>query len=241
MADHAPSSSTLVIAGRENYTARVRAFMHQHGLHKVIAFAGGSDDQLDGIADEAMQQSYKRAMQHKETYIIGQAVRKLQGYRIAILCGGTRWGVPKTAAVKAKEYGLHTIGVYPYIGRGHALDNALLDLAVCVEPLYGESYWGDESPIFTQLLDGVIVYGGSAGTLVEMAHILKMNEVILKKGGLPKYIVPIAGTGGVADGLPFIWSKTEIREQSLPTKRMRNGIEAADFLIEKLILTDYLN
>ena len=68
-----------------------------------------------------------------------------------------------------------------------------------------------------------------------------MNEGILKKNGMPKYIVPIAGTGGVAGGLPFIWSKTEIRAASLPAQRVMNGVEAADFLIAKLMLTDYLD
>jgi predicted Rossmann-fold nucleotide-binding protein len=241
MDDDKHDRSKIVCAGREHYTAHIQAFMHQHGLHKIIAFSGGADDSLEGIPDAALQHSYKRAMQQKEEYIVEQAMRKLRGYRIAILCGGTTWGLPQTAALKAKQYGFTTIGVYPYIGLRHVLDSELLDLSVCVEPLYGESYWGDESPIFTQLLDGVIVYGGSAGTLVEMAHILKMNEVILKKGGMPKYIVPIAGTGGVADGLPFIWSKTEIRNKSLPTHRITNGVEAADVLIEKLLLTDYLD
>jgi len=193
MEDAKHHSSKIVVAGRENYTARLQTFMHQHGLHKIIAFSGGSDDKLEGIPDESLQTSYKRAMQQKEEYIVDQAMRKLQGYRIAILCGGTKWGIPQTAAVKAKKYGFKTIGVYPYIGLRHALDSALLDLSVGVEPLYGGSAWGDESPIFTKLLDGVIVYGGSAGTLVEMAHIFKMNEGILKKNGMPKYIVPIAG------------------------------------------------
>jgi predicted Rossmann-fold nucleotide-binding protein len=230
----------IIVAGKEDYTTSIQAFMYQHGLHKVIAFSGGSDDRLEGVSDESIQSTYKVAIQQKEDYIIDQAVRKFQGYRIAILSGGTKWGVPKTAATKAKKYGLKTIGVYPYIGINHALGDDLLDLSICVEPICGESHWGDESPTFTKLLDGVIVYGGGAGTLVEVAHLLKMNEVILKKGGLLKYIVPIAGTSGVADGLPFIWSKTDIRDKSMPSKRVMSGAEAADLLIDKLILTDYL-
>lgn len=229
-----------IIYSPENFSNHIQQFMREHGLHKIIAFSGGTDDRLEGVFDQSIQENYREVMRQKEEYLIEQAVCKFQTYRIAILSGGTTWGVPNTTVTKAKKFNLKTIGIYPHVGRKHALDGGILDLSICVEPSYGDSCWGDESSIFTKLLDGVIVYGGGAGTLVEISHLLKMNETILKDGGTPKFIVPISGSGGVADGLPFIWSKTEIRHKSMPTRRVINGAEAADLLIEKLMLDDYV-
>jgi hypothetical protein len=103
----------------------------------------------------------------------------------------------------------------------------------------GDSAWGDESQIFTKLLDGAIVYGGSAGTLVEMAYLLKANDKRLKKGERPKYIVPISGSGGVADGLPFVWSKPHVLTRSMPGRLIASGSGAARFLIEHLDIEFY--
>lgn len=216
-------------------------FKHRHGLHKIIAFSGGADAELHGVAqDDPLQAQYKQCVAAIEGRLIGDAVGKFRGHRIAILTGGTKWGVPKTATVEAKKHGLKTIGIFPLTGEKHALNEDLLDLSFCIEPAYGDSRWGDESPVFTNLLDGVIVYGGGAGTLTECAHLLKINEAILKAGiDSPKYIVPISGTGGVADGLPFIWAKPEVRNHCMPDHRVTSGIEAANIIIEKLNLFDY--
>lgn len=216
-----------------SYTQLVDDFKLNHGIHKIIAFSGGTDDKLEGVSNELIQRMYKRVMKKKQRFIIEDAMKKFRGYRVAILTGGTRWGVPLTATVLAKKYGFLTIGVYPFKGKKDVLGPKCLDLALCVEPDFGDSHWGDESILFTKLLDGVIVYGGGAGTLIEMAHVLKLNESLLKRGS-HKYIVPIAGSGGVADELTFVWGKTEIRQRSMPLQRILSGSDAADFLIDKL-------
>lgn len=230
----------IIVSGKEDYSSFIEKFMQFHGLHKIVAFSGGSDDRLEGVTDEVIQNNYREIMQQKEEFILDQAIRKFQGCRIAILSGGTKWGIPKTAILKARRYGLKTIGIYPFIGINHALDEDLLDLSISVNSIYGDSCWGDESSIFTKLLDGVIVYGGGAGTLVEMAHLLKMNEILIKRGSVLKYIVPISGSGGIADSLSFMWSKIEIRDKAMPPKRIFSGAEAADFLIDKLDLMDFI-
>jgi len=236
------------IRGEKNYSGIIHDFMKENGLHKIIAFSGGSDSEISGIAaDDPIQAQYKEFAKAHEERIIGDAIKKLSNYQVAILTGGTKWGVPNTATIKAKEYGMKTIGVFPLAGRKHALPDNLLDISFCVEPFVGESRWGDESPIFTNLLDGVIVYGGGAGTLIECAHILKMNEAIMKKrttsenekNETVKFIVPIYGTGGVAEGLPFVWGKAEVRLECMPFKRVANGLEAVDILCQKLNLDDY--
>src|SRR6056297_1367011 len=156
------------IKGEKNYSRIISDFMKEHGLHKIIAFSGGSDSEISGIAkDDPIQNQYKEFTRAHEERVIGDAVQKLKNYRIAILTGGTEWGVPKTAATKAKEHGMKTIGIFPLAGKKYTLPEDILDISLCVEPFVGESRWGDESPIFTNLLDGVIVYGGGAGTLIE--------------------------------------------------------------------------
>ncbi len=229
------------VSSMNNCTAIIADFKHKHGLHKIIAFSGGADAELSGISKEdPLQSQYKQCAAAIEERLIGDAIGKFRGHRIAILTGGTKWGVPKTAAIEAKKCGLKTIGVFPITGKKHALGEDLLDLALCIEPMYGESRWGDESSVFTNLLDGVIVYGGGAGTLTECAHLLKINEALLKSGDASlKYIVPLAGTGGVADGLPFIWAKPEVRNLCMPNRRVTGGAEAADIIIEKLNLFDF--
>lgn len=233
--------TTVHVSGSHNCAKILADFKHQNGLHRIIAFSGGADSELNGVSkDDPLQKQHQEYAAALETRFIGEAIRKFQGFRIAILTGGTRWGVPNTATIEAKKCHLQTIGVFPLTGKKHALGNDILDLSICVEPFSGESRWGDESSVFTNLLDGVIVYGGGAGTLIECAHILKINEALLKSGtDFLKYIVPIAGTGGVADGLPFVWAKPEVRSRCMPNERVTNGDRAAEIIIEQLNLEDF--
>ncbi|OGG47629.1 hypothetical protein A3D66_01310 [Candidatus Kaiserbacteria bacterium RIFCSPHIGHO2_02_FULL_50_9] len=238
---HSHREDELIVSPNINLTELVEEFKKEYGLHRTIAFSGGSDDRPEGIEDRVLEASLAEALQKKERYIIAQAIERLQGYRIAILCGGTKWGVPNTAAQEAKRVGLTTIGVYPFTGKKHALGPDFLDLRICVEPEFGVSRWGDESSIYAKLLDGVVVYGGSAGTLVEVAHILKMNEAMIDKNETPKLIVPISGTGGVAEGLPFIWGKPRVRSVSIPLEKITSGSRAAELLIDRLNLDDFVD
>ncbi len=228
------------------YQAYIDDFLRQHGLHRIIAFCGGSDEQLEGVKDKNLQARYSEVMEAKQVAVLEDAMSQFQGFRVAILTGGTEGGVPERATTIAKRLGLATIGILPATGAKFSLGydstigRQLLDLKIIVHPSTGESAWGDESPVLTKLLDGAIVYGGSAGTLIEIAHLLKMNDKRIKKGSVPKYIVPISGSGGVADGLPFVWSKPHVLARSLPKKLITSGREAARFLIENLDIEFYL-
>jgi predicted Rossmann-fold nucleotide-binding protein len=233
-------SKEVVVASATPLSEIITAFKHERGIHCVIAISGGSDSRPEGIDDEKLEAQWKDVMERKEQAIIGAFMRRLQGYRIGILCGGTKWGVPKRAATEAKRFGLTTIGVYPLAGRKHALGPDLLDLRICVEPGYSTSFWGDESPLYAKLLDGVVVYGGGAGTLVEVAHILKINEALIDKDEKPKLIVPLSATGGVADGVPFLWGKADVRKKTIPANKIVSGTDAAQLLINELNLDDFL-
>jgi len=233
-------SNELTMSAGTNYTKHIKEFMTLHGLHKIIGFSGGSDDRLPGISPEdELHQQFKVFRSSFDRRIVRDALSVLRGHRVAILTGGTKWGVPETACTMAKEMGFRTIGVFPKAGRKYAMDDSLLDLAICVDPLMGESRWGDECPVWVSLCDGIIVIGGGAGTLTECAHIQKINEALVKYNRMPKYIVPIHGTGGVAEQLSQIWAKPEIKAVSMPADRVHNGADAANILIDCLHLYDY--
>lgn len=220
----------------------VKEFLHRHGLHHVVAFSGGASTDLPGVAkDDPLQAQFGHVQKEREIRIVRDALNVLRHYRIAVLTGGTRFGFPQISAEIAKEMGLKTVGVFPQTAcdKGHVL--SCLDLPICVVPAYGVSAWGDESSVFCKLLDAVIVCGGGAGTLIEAAHLLKMNESLVKKRKeddsiQPKIIVPIHGTGGVADGLPFVWGKQEIKIACMPQHRVESGLDAAAYIQDRLDL-----
>ncbi|WP_076866158.1 SLOG cluster 4 domain-containing protein [Bradyrhizobium mercantei] len=212
----------------------IARFKSETGVRVIIAFSGGADSGLGEKAPAPVKDFLQQRMNEE----IKEAVEYLSEYRIAALSGGTKYGVPAVAAQCAKEAGIPTIGVYPKCGEKHALPEAFLDLRICVESLFGDSAWGDESPVFAKLLDGVVVYGGGAGTLIEAAHILKCNESLIKKGR-PKFIVPIRGSGGTADSLPYFPGKVEVRSACMPSDAISSGHDAAEWLENQLNLFDY--
>lgn len=215
----------------------VSDFKKNYGLHHIIAFSGGASMDIPGVSsDDPLQEQYGQIQKEREARIVRSALNILRHYRIAVLSGGTRFGFPKTAVEVAKEMQLKTIGVFPKTAyeKGYVLKEP--DLLICIHPQYGESAWGDESSVFCKLLDAVIVCGGGAGTLIEVAHLLKMNESLLKYDHLVKVIIPIHGTGGVADGLSFVWGKQEIKIACMPQKPVLSGKDAAVYIQERLDL-----
>ncbi len=221
----------------ENLNQAVENFRQQHGLHHFIAFSGGASTDLPGVPkDDPLQKQFEQILAEREVRLVQEVLNILRHYRIAVLTGGTRFGFPKTAMETAKAMKLKTIGVFPKtaLEKGYVLPD--IDFPICVDPPYGESAWGDESSVFAKLLDAVIVVGGGAGTLIEASHILKMNESLLKYGHPLKIVIPIHGTGGVADGLPFVWGKQEIKNACMPQKPMLCGQDAAVYIQDHLDL-----
>ncbi|OGG49864.1 hypothetical protein A2763_01580 [Candidatus Kaiserbacteria bacterium RIFCSPHIGHO2_01_FULL_54_36] len=236
----------------DDYTKQVQDFLHERGRAFTLAFSGGADDKslaLDAFRDSLLGDARiseevksdlpklaEKAAQENIAKLVRSILEPLRGYRIAIQTGGTKWGVPDAATRVAKELGFPTIGVYPLTAKNKsALPPEMLDLSVCVHPFIGESSWGDESAIFTKLLDSVVVIGGGAGTMVEVAHLLKINE---RKSEKTKWIIPVYGTGGTADKLSFFPGKPDTIAKCIPSVPIRTGKEVVDFLIEKVMITD---
>lgn len=231
------------IALQEDYHAQFEHFKHEHGILFVLAFSGGADDNhpvLRYIQDNGTEDCKTLASQANDVLIqqiVSDTLNPLPRSHIAILTGGTKWGVPRIAAQTAKELGFKTVGVAPLRAheKGYTLDESVLDLLVVVPPIIGESRWGDEASVYIKMLDAVIVIGGRSGTLVEVAHLLKRNE---DKKAPTKYIVPISGTGGTADVIPHFPGKPETMQKCLPSRLITNGEEAARFLKEELFFDD---
>ncbi len=249
--------------GDEDFTPLVERFKAEHGIHFVLAFSGGADDDsplLRHVREQVGDSSISVDAQKVVTDLLSAAgdtfteqlvsdiLHELEGLRIAVLTGGTRWGVPRIATNVARKYGFPTIGVYPLRAfESDALADDLLDLSICVHPLVGESQWGDESPIFAKILDAAVVIGGGAGTMVEVAHLLKLNEKYaseffkierleargeydeadalrakLSRHKL-RHILPVHGTGGTADKVSFFPGKPETMALSVPNTPLVSG------------------
>jgi len=223
----------------EDFTSRVEAFKKDRGVHFILAFSGGADDSsplfqhiVDSLKEDGTPNADALVSKAKKEYIaniVREVLLPLRGYRLAILTGGTAWGVPAVAIETAKELGFPTIGVFPLtasLKKSNMLPDGSLDLTVCVHPFVGTSQWGDESAIFTKLLDAVIIIGGGAGTMVEVAHLLKQNE----KKGTTKHLIPIYGTGGTADKVSFFPGKPETMARCVPQKPIVSGTDACEYL-----------
>lgn len=231
--------NTLRIQAAHDYDAELTAFRQHHGIGRIIGISGGSDTQLPGIPEaDPLQQQHAAYQESLHERLLQDTLRPLRGYGIAILTGGTQWGIPKLAVQVARQHGFKTIGVLPKAGEHHALPEAMLDLKIVVEPMLGQGAWGDEGPVWTSLIDGLVVIGGAAGTLTELAHIMKLNEARCKRGERPKYMVPLFGTGGVADQVHQLWAKPAIRDRSMPRDRVYSGNQAAHLLIDALELDE---
>jgi predicted Rossmann-fold nucleotide-binding protein len=226
-------------------------YLNARGILKIIAFSGGAATSAGAPGSEA-QHAMEGAMSLLEETIIHDALEYLQGYRshVAILTGGTSFGVPARASRLAKELGFHTIGIFPGSATSKALPEDVLDIRIAVNSLecvmdaspedaakFG-CQWGDESALFAKTLDAVIVLGGRAGTMVEIAHILKINEGRRKNNQTPKMIVPITATGGMADAAPYLPANPEVRKWCMPDVTITAGTAAAMLLEDRLSLHD---
>lgn len=193
--------------------------LRQKGIEYFIAFSGGSN-----VPEEKIDQ------------ILSDAFHHLAGYsNVAIITGGTKGGLPGGAALAAQESGLITYGIFPETGSKYAVREQLTRVEI-VEPRFGRSEWGDEAEIFAKLANGVVMIEGANGTLIEYAHLMKINERRLKADSeqSPIYIAPVEGLGGVSEIIRSHLIFKPGLEAVLPDKPITNGGVAIDYLIEKL-------
>ncbi|MFB6418576.1 hypothetical protein [Bradyrhizobium tunisiense] len=230
----------------------IEAYKEKKGITRVVAFSGGASA-VSATFDKELGEALTAASARLEERTIEDILEVLRPYakHLCILTGGTKWGIPCTAIRIAKRMGYHTMGVFPERGLKHALDADLVDLRVCVPPdfegqtpeersRYG-SDWGDESSLFAKALDAVVVLSGRAGTLVELAHVFKINEGRRSRKQTPKFIVPIRRSGGTAESACYLPADPAVKSECMPAEPVESGRQAAKFLIEHLNLEDLLD
>lgn len=228
-----------------DFGSYIKKFKRQNAIDKIVAFSGGSDKKEEDVRN-----------------IIEDTIHILKNFPVAILTGATKFGVPEFATQCAKDNGMRVIGIIPLAGKKHALPSHYFDLQINVSPSYAnmagnstprlrdfttndysQSFWGDESPLFAKLADAMVVIGGGSGTLIEVAHAMKINEELIKPDShrRPIYIVPVLGVSGVSEVINFLPFKEEVKRKVLPdNERIFTGKQVATFLIEKLnIIPNY--
>lgn len=160
----------------------IEQFKLENGIQQVIAIIGGSDENIEAAVQDHLSQVVLRINRKRKS---------------AILCGGTKGGLPEVAANVATELSIPSIGVYPENAKKNALDS--LDLAIEVPaPIYGNVTWGSETPVLAGLCDIAIIVGGSTGTIIEIATLMKYRKAREKLGKPPIYLVSLSYTGGAA-------------------------------------------
>ena len=211
----------------EQLTKSIATFKYENGISKLIAVCGGS--LVAGLGQEK---------------VLADVFAQLQPFapHVAILTGGTRGGLPEAATKLAHQYGLQVLAVVPACAKPA---NLMREVAcrIQVESLVVNSTWGSESAVLMNIADGLVLMGGGAGTLTELANALKINEGRLRappltKGYAPIMIAPVSGYGGVADLLPALLANSIIKqslwETCFPPATLHNGAEAATYLLHAL-------
>jgi len=219
----------------------VEKLKKEFGVELIIAFSGWGNWLNDYFwsENEDLKEKVSEFIDSKKREIIEWFIKRLRDYKVAILTGWTKWDVPKIAVEEANKYHIPTIWVLPERGKKYSLEEKL-NLEIIISPIYQESQFGDESSIFSKLADAIIVLWGWAGTLIEIAHVLKINEARLKYWERIKYIVPIAGIPWLSERLNYIPMSKEIRDLVFPKIEIRHVTHAFDWLRKKILLDDFL-
>jgi predicted Rossmann-fold nucleotide-binding protein len=238
MDTHFPAVTTLELVlatNSEQLTEQIANFKRQQGIRKLIAFCGGSA--AAGPAQEA---------------VLTDIFAHLRPFApsVAILTGGTCGGLPEAATRLAHRHGLGVLAVVPACAKP---ENLLAEVAcrIRVEALIDVSTWGSEAAVLLNLADAVVLLGGGAGTLIELANALKINEGRLRTRAAvlaptplrsPIVLAPVTGQGGVADLMPTLLANGIINrplwDACLPAVPLHSGQEAAAYLLRALAFPD---
>jgi len=218
---------------REELESFIDRKTNELGVRAWIGVCGWGRILQHSSEDPEFQEACDKAEKEIKSKVIDDLMKRLRDYSVGIVSGWTKWDVPWMAVKIAKKYDLPTIWVLPERGRKYsAADN--LDVEVVVKPQYGESQFWDESQVLTKISDGNVIIGGWTGTLVEVAHTLKMNEALLKYGEMVKSIVPVSSAGGLGSMIHMLPWDIKVKAMTLPDREVKNGKEAFEVLRDKM-------
>ena len=142
---------------------------------------------------------------YRTAYQVGAEIAR----RDAILLTGGLGGVMESASRGAKESGGFVIGIVPQDNKTKA--NAFCDAVIATGMGFARDF------ITAYSADAIIVVGGGAGTMIEIAAAYQKK--------IP--IVSVKGTGGVADQLVGSYLDDRKIEQILGEDEPENAVDAA--------------
>lgn len=192
------------------------------------------------VPNTDLQDKVKKYSDELKCEIINDIMKRLKDYNIAILTWWTSWDVPKIATKLAREYNLPTIWVLPERWKKSSMWKEYLNAEIVVPPIFWESHYWDESSIYAKLLDWAFMVWWWAGTLIEFAHIMKINEWLNKYNKKLKKIVPITWIPWVAEAVSYIPWNEEIKSLTFPNRNIIEPKEAFEILKKDLDLDDIL-
>jgi len=206
---------------------------------KIIAFSWwGSGVNISDNSDlKDNVDKYTTEIKHRIIEII---MMRLKDYDVAVLTWGTSWDIPQIATRLARKYNIPTIWVLPEKAKKNSLWKELLNAEILIPPIYWDSHYWDESSVFAKLADWMFVIWGWSWTLVEFAHVMKINEKLEDIKQDVKIIIPIDWVPGVSDKLQYIPWKPKVKELTFPNKNITDPKEAFEILRKKLNLDDIL-
>lgn len=190
-------------------------FREKFAISFIISISGGAEERNFSYVLKA----------------INELVDGLANHNYAILTGGTEGGIPEMGTKIAREKGVPTIGIFPPKGRKYALLNDL-DLAIETLPSsIGQASFGAESYSFSHVPDYAVFIGGSNGTLIEYGSMMKINAKRRKESQKPINILPLTGSGGVADLIPMLVQQLSPElAYCLPSVKIVSGSQIAKYI-----------
>ncbi len=207
---------------------------------KIIAFTGGWQGIKLNFKDDNIQKRINEESTHTKEIIIRDIISRLKNYDVAILSWWTDFDIPKIATNIANEYNLPTIWVLPRRWEKYSMWNEKLNIEIIVDSSYSESQYWDESSIFAKLSDWIIVIWWWSWTLIEFAHVMKINENLHRYNQALKKVIPIHWLGWLSEMLHHIPWNDEIKKLTLPKTTNYNWVEAFEWLKNELNLDEKL-
>lgn len=140
-----------------------------------------------GVIGSAGPEEYpKRSMPNKKIYRAAERLGELIAEKGAFLITGGKGGIMKAASKGAKNKGGITVGIVK--GNKRNVSNKFVDIEIV-----SNTSGGGEEAILVQSCDGIIVVGGGAGTLQELAYAYRNSKPIVAISNVKGYGSIFAG------------------------------------------------
>jgi hypothetical protein len=207
---------------------------------KIIAFSWWWNWIKVDFDDEIISKKISEYWQLAKEKIVRDIMSRLRDYDVAILTGWTKWDIPNIATTIAREYNIPTIWIFPKRGEKYSIWKDFLNLEIVVDSQYWDSHFWDESSMFAKMADWMFVIWWWAWTLIEFAHVMKINEALKKYNWFVKKIVPISWIPWVSETLHYIPWNEDIKNITFPNINISSWKEAFEWLRKELDLDDIL-